>query len=231
MNHQIVVLAFIFSLLSLSLAQCTGALTNSSHQVSVSWMVVGENSVSFTFTAPANSSTYTSLAISDHAVLLNNIDVVYAGDNETTNFVEDRWIVNFMSLYDKQQDIEDTSTLLTDDDLLMVNFTRPIISTDEAQDTNLNACKYLIWAYGGTVESFKYPKFTFQNLPRAFGTFNGQICLQYCGVSPSPSMSLMSSSTPTVSPSSQTPSAATNNHPVIFIILFAIVLLSCTLHI
>uniref|UniRef100_A0A1X7VNC9 DOMON domain-containing protein n=1 Tax=Amphimedon queenslandica TaxID=400682 RepID=A0A1X7VNC9_AMPQE len=223
MNYQIVVLAFIFSLLSLSLAQCTGALTNSSHQVSVSWMVVGENSVSFTFTAPANSSTYTSLVISDHPIILplqfNNVDVVYAGDNETTNFVEDRWIVNFMSLYDKQQDIEDTSTLLTDDDLLMVNFTRPIISTDEAQDTNLNACKYLIWAYGGTVESFKYPKFTFQNLPQAFGTFNGQICLQYYGVTPSPSASLMSSSTPTSSPSSQTPSAATNNHPFCYHVL------------
>ena len=93
-----------------------------------------------------------------------------------------RWIVNFMSLYDKQQDIEDTSTLLyNDDDLLMVNFTRPIVSTDKTQDTSLNACKYLIWAYGGTVESFEYPKFTLENLPRAFGTFNGQICLQYCG--------------------------------------------------
>lgn len=66
--NQILVLAFLLSLLSLSLAQCTGTLTNSTHQVSVSWIVVGENNVSFTFTAPANSTMYISLAISDHLI-------------------------------------------------------------------------------------------------------------------------------------------------------------------
>ena len=67
--NQIFVLAFSFSLLSLSLAQCTGTLTNSSHQVSVSWVAVSGNSVSFTFTAPANSSQYISLAVSDHPII------------------------------------------------------------------------------------------------------------------------------------------------------------------
>ena len=124
--------------------------------------------------------THVYIACNEHSQYYSNVMCVQ--QVSLTVFMHHyRWIVNFMSFYDKQQDIDDTSTLLTDDDLLRVNFTRPIISTDEAQDTNLNACKYLIWAYGGTVESFEYPKFTLQNLPRAFGTFNGQICLQYCG--------------------------------------------------
>lgn len=83
-----------------------------------------------------------------------------------------------MSQLDAQQDIEDTSTELSSG-LLTVNFTRPIVSTD-AQDTNLNACRYLVWTYGGIVDSFASPEFTIANLPKAFGTFDDQICLQSC---------------------------------------------------
>ena len=84
-----------------------------------------------------------------------------------------------MSQLDVQQDIEDTSTELSNG-LLTVNFTRPIVSTDNVQDIDLDACRYLVWTYGGIVDSFVSPNFTFANLPKAFGTFDGQICLQSC---------------------------------------------------
>lgn len=84
-----------------------------------------------------------------------------------------------MSQLDAQQDIEDTSTELSNG-LLTVNFTRPIVSTDNDQDIDLDACRYLVWTYGGIVDSFVSPNFTIANLPKAFGTFDGQICLQSC---------------------------------------------------
>ena len=48
-------------LFSISLAQCTGNFSNATHQVSVNWTVIGNNSVRFTYTAPANSSQFVAL--------------------------------------------------------------------------------------------------------------------------------------------------------------------------
>ena len=99
-------------LFSISLAQCTGSFSNTIQQVSVNWTVIGNNSVRFTYTAPANSSQYTALAFSNsliasiaqivsqvaisHFNLTNyyiqaNVDAVYAGNNGTSSFVQDRY--------------------------------------------------------------------------------------------------------------------------------------------
>ena len=99
-------------LFSISLAQCTGSFSNTIQQVSVNWTVIGNNSVRFTYTAPATSSQYTALAFSNtlitsiaqivsqvaisHFNLTNyyiqaNVDAVYAGNNGTSSFVQDRY--------------------------------------------------------------------------------------------------------------------------------------------
>ena len=105
-------------LFSISLAQCTGSFSNTIQQVSVNWTVIGNNSVRFTYTAPANSSQYTALAFSNsliasiaqivsqvaisHFNLTNyyiqaNVDAVYAGNNGTSSFVQDRYDRNAIS--------------------------------------------------------------------------------------------------------------------------------------
>ena len=56
-------------LFSISLAQCTGSFSNTIQQVSVNWTVIGNNSVRFTYTAPANSSQYTALAFSKNPIV------------------------------------------------------------------------------------------------------------------------------------------------------------------
>ena len=48
-------------LFSISLAQCTGSFSNATQQVSVNWTVIGNDSVRFTYTAPANSSQFVAL--------------------------------------------------------------------------------------------------------------------------------------------------------------------------
>ena len=99
-------------LFSISLAQCTGSFSNATHQVSVNWTVIGNNSVRFTYTAPATSSQYTALAFSNtlirsileivSQVAINNfnltnyyiqvrVDAVYAGNNGNSSFVQDRY--------------------------------------------------------------------------------------------------------------------------------------------
>ena len=57
-------------LFSISLAQCTGNFSNATHQVSVNWTVIGNNSVRFTYTAPANSSQFVALGFTTSAFQL-----------------------------------------------------------------------------------------------------------------------------------------------------------------
>lgn len=99
-------------LFSISLAQCTGSFSNTIQQVSVNWTVIGNNSVRFIYTAPANNSQYTALAFSNTLIaslaqivsqvaisnfnLTNyyiqaNVDAVYAGNNGAFSFVQDRY--------------------------------------------------------------------------------------------------------------------------------------------
>ena len=58
----------LIGLFSFSQAQCAGTLTNSTQNVSVSWTVTGNNTVSFSFTAPANTSQYVGLSFSKNNI-------------------------------------------------------------------------------------------------------------------------------------------------------------------
>lgn len=51
-------------LLSVSMAQCTGSLWNETDRVSVSWNVIGNNTVQFIFSTPLESEQYTVLGFS-----------------------------------------------------------------------------------------------------------------------------------------------------------------------
>ena len=70
-------------LFSISLAQCTGSFSNATQQVSVNWTVIGNNSVRFTYTAPATSSQYTALAFSN--TLITSIALIVS-QVATNNF-------------------------------------------------------------------------------------------------------------------------------------------------
>ena len=67
--EQIFTIVAFLSLFSFSQAQCTGILTNSTLYVSVSWTATSSNTVSFSFTAPANTSLYTALAVSENIIV------------------------------------------------------------------------------------------------------------------------------------------------------------------
>lgn len=56
------------SLFAFSLAQCTGRLRDETEEISVSWTVISNNSVSFTFVAPANISEYAAVTFSNNNV-------------------------------------------------------------------------------------------------------------------------------------------------------------------
>ena len=77
MEQIFTIIAFL-SLLSFSRAQCTGTLTNSTLYVSVSWAATSNNTVSFSFTAPANTSLYTALAVST-VILVTPLQLVSCG--------------------------------------------------------------------------------------------------------------------------------------------------------
>lgn len=81
--------------------------------------------------------------------------------------------------YDRQQDLTRTFTGLSNG-LRILNFTRPIISTDKQQDIDLNACRYVRWAYGGTAMLDQLNEASIITLPTRSGAFGGQICLQEC---------------------------------------------------
>ena len=93
-------------------------------------------------------------------------------------FITFRWIANaFSNLLDTIQNLESNSTSLSGN-FLTLNFTRPIISPDKTQDLDLNVCQYVIYIYGGTVDSFTSPN-SF-GIPPGFGIFPNQLCLQNC---------------------------------------------------
>ena len=83
----------------------------------------------------------------------------------------------FSNVLDTNQNLESNSTSISGS-FLTLNFTRPIISPDKTQDLDLNVCRYVIYIYGGTVDSFTMPTFTLSNAPTGFGIF--QLCLQNC---------------------------------------------------
>ena len=89
-----------------------------------------------------------------------------------------RWVASVVSnVLDTKQNLESISTLLSAG-FLTVNFTRPIVSPDNTQDLDLNVCRYVIYIYGGTVNSFTSPN-SF-GIPTGFGIFPIQLCLQNC---------------------------------------------------
>ena len=80
--------------------------------------------------------------------------------------------------YDGIQSFTNTMTERTDGDLFFT-FTRRIVSTDTSgQDIDLNVCRFIIRAWGGTVSSFTSPAVFGQHTQQ--GGFTDQICLQQC---------------------------------------------------
>ncbi|XP_019863398.1 PREDICTED: uncharacterized protein LOC100635511 isoform X2 [Amphimedon queenslandica] len=171
-------------LFTISLAQCSGNFTNETQQVTLEWTVIDSNTVNFIYTAPSTSSQYTALAFSNQLVTsafsLANVDTVYAGDNGTVSFVQDRWFPNaFNNMLDTEQNLQNTSATLSGG-FLTVNFTRPIISPDKNQDLDLNTCKYVIYVFNGVVTAGSFSSPTAFGIPAGFGLFPMQLCLQNC---------------------------------------------------
>ncbi|XP_019856323.1 PREDICTED: uncharacterized protein LOC109584867 [Amphimedon queenslandica] len=189
MKIAILKFAILNSLFAFSLSQCTGRLRDETEEISVSWTVISNNSVNFTFVAPANTSEYAAVTFSNNNVgftidttdMLANIDIIIAGNNGMVYFVEDRWISNVSvsggPQFDANQDLTNVGTSFNDR-FLTVNFTRPIISPNATEDINLDACRYIGFATEGEVESFVSPA-EFGG-PRTIGLFGSQICLQMC---------------------------------------------------
>ena len=95
-------------------------------------------------------------------------------------FFRSRWVaIASSNVLDTIQNLESNSTSLSAG-FLTLNFTRPIISPDKTQDLDLNVCRYVIYIYGGAVDSFTMPTFTVSNAPTGFGIFPNQLCLQNC---------------------------------------------------
>ena len=67
---KIAILKFLIlnSLFAFSLAQCTGTLRDATEEISISWTVKSDNSVSFTFIAPANTNEYAAVTFSENNV-------------------------------------------------------------------------------------------------------------------------------------------------------------------
>ena len=55
--------------------------------------------------------------------------------------------------FDDSQDITNR-VVGVDDGVTTISFTRPIVSDDNDDDLDLDECRYVIWAYGGTVTSY-----------------------------------------------------------------------------
>ena len=80
--------------------------------------------------------------------------------------------------YDTTQSFNNTMTERTSGDLSF-SFTRLINSTDTSGlDVGLNTCRYVLWAWGGSVSSFTSPATIGGHTAR--GVFSSQICLQQC---------------------------------------------------
>lgn len=87
-----------------------------------------------------------------------------------------RWINNGSVRYDTQQDLINTSTTLSNG-IRTVIFTRPIISSDNVNDTDLNTCHYAGWGIGGSVESVTPGMAASISGPTQVGSFDGQVCI------------------------------------------------------
>ena len=99
--------------------------------------------------------------------LLNNLASL-------TFVVLHRWIEGDTRPHDMQQDLTQTSTSLSNR-VLTASFTRPIVSSDEAQDVDLDVCRNVVWAYDGNVTSFT--PYLIVSDPAKVGFFDDQICL------------------------------------------------------
>lgn len=77
------------------------------------------------------------------------------------------------------QDLTDTSTTRYEN-TLTIYFTRSIISGDNTQDTNLDKCRYVLWAWGGMVGTFPSTMdepATGLSRHTMRGVFDDQLCL------------------------------------------------------
>ena len=88
---------------------------------------------------------------------------------------------------------------------LTISFTRPLVSPDSAvRDENLDVCRYVLWAFGGTTTFDNNGNVTALGGHSNRGVFADQLCL--CTVTPSasltPTVSLISTEilTPTATP-------------------------------
>ena len=84
-------------------------------------------------------------------------------------------VVGNRTIYDTQQDLTQTSTSLRNG-ILTASFTRPIVSSDNTHDVDLDICRSVFWTYDGNVSNFTSP-FTPVSRGTRFGTFNIPICL------------------------------------------------------
>ena len=91
-----------------------------------------------------------------------------------------RYVGNIRTIptYDRIQSFTNTMTERTGG-VLFFTFTRRIVSTDTSgQDINLNVCRFIIWAWRGTVSDFESPAMFGRHTQQ--GGFSDQMCLQQC---------------------------------------------------
>ena len=79
--------------------------------------------------------------------------------------------------FDTTQDIKNVSAY-DDCTTTTISFIRPRVSSDDAEDIDLDQCVFMIWAFGGPVTRHESPAvFGFHTSQGVFAT---QLCLQEC---------------------------------------------------
>ncbi|XP_003385548.3 PREDICTED: uncharacterized protein LOC100633167 isoform X1 [Amphimedon queenslandica] len=161
---------------------CKGELSMGTY--SVSWMIRDNNRslVDFNVSVNTDANTWVAVGFSEDR-FMPITDVAIGADNGTDSFVEDRWNNGTRSvgpIYDTEQNFIYTSTSRYND-MLTISFTRPIDSPDDTQDLDLTQCRYVLWAYGGSVSMF--PSMMSDEAASGLtrhtmrGVFSKQICL------------------------------------------------------
>jgi len=126
--------------------QCTGSFSITSGDYQATYVVMGDNVM---FSVSARTSGWVGIGVSDDG-LMPNTDVVAGAVDGTGFFVDDRFATaRNEPPVDPNQDITDTVASFQNG-FTTINFTRPRNSGD-TNDISLDQCRFLLYAYGGSV--------------------------------------------------------------------------------
>ena len=81
--------------------------------------------------------------------------------------------------FDTTQNVKNVSAY-DDGTTTTISFIRPRVSSDDAEDIDLDQCVFVIWAFGGFVVSHETPATFGSHSSTERGVFATQLCLQEC---------------------------------------------------